>query len=524
MAAGATSRIIFHAGVVITTVCGGLWAAQPASAISGGQAVADGEQAFVAKIVLGDNVKACTAALVHPQWIVATKACFALDSSPVVSGPLPQPTTVTVGRANLDGTAGHDTTLTKLVAHPDRDVVLAKLATKITDITPVPVASTAPVTGETLRLSGYGRTTDEWVPSRLRTATFTVNTVSPDAVQVSGSTSDVSTCMGDAGGSAVRETSSGVQLVALHAASWQRGCYGVTETRSGATEVRVDGLAAWIGTETTRLPVETGSTQETNSRYRWADIDGDRRSDYVIIDDSGPVRVFLNRGGDGGGGWVDWGTIATGVTKDHTRVRFADFDGDFRDDYVVIEDSGVVRVWLNRGGDGRGGWLDQGIVATGVTKDHTSVRFADFDGDFRDDYLVIEDSGVVRVWLNRGGDGRGGWQDGGVAATGLTTDRNRVRIIDFDGDHKSDYVWIQGGGAVQVFLNKGGDRAGGWSDLGRIATGVTSDANLVRFADFDGDDKADYLARNESGAVSYFANRGGDGRGGWLAGRYVVNP
>ncbi len=53
----------------------------------------------------------------------------------------------------------------------------------------------------------------------------------------------------------------------------------------------------------------------------------------------------------------------------------------------------VVSVWLNRGGDGHGGWLPLGQVATGLTTDATHVRFADFDGDGRTDYVLLNADG-----------------------------------------------------------------------------------------------------------------------------------
>ncbi|MEU6239440.1 GDSL-type esterase/lipase family protein, partial [Kitasatospora sp. NPDC047058] len=87
------------------------------------------------------------------------------------------------------------------------------------------------------------------------------------------------------------------------------------------------------------------------------------------------------------------------------RVRFADFDGDGRPDYITIADDGAVKVWLNHGGDpaGSGGWQGIGQVATGVTTDRERVRLADFNGDGKADYIVVNPDGAVNVWLNHGG-------------------------------------------------------------------------------------------------------------------------
>ncbi|WP_369142597.1 FG-GAP-like repeat-containing protein [Streptomyces sp. R44] len=255
---------------------------------------------------------------------------------------------------------------------------------------------------------------------------------------------------------------------------------------------------------------------DDNGRVRFADFDGDGKSDYITLASGGAVSVWLNRGGDGHGGWQELGQIATGATNDRTRVRFADFDGDGRADYLVIADSGAVSVWLNRGGDGHGGWQELGQIATGATNDRSRVKIADFDGDGKADYIRVADSGAVSVWLNRGGDGHGGWQELGQVATGATRYQTRVRLADFDGDRKADYATIGANGSVQVYLNRGGDGRGGWQELGQVAAGVTTEQSRVRFADFTGDGHADFILTDvKSGATSVWAWNGGDGRGGW---------
>ncbi|MEU1290674.1 FG-GAP-like repeat-containing protein [Kitasatospora sp. NPDC005856] len=269
-----------------------------------------------------------------------------------------------------------------------------------------------------------------------------------------------------------------------------------------------DGLAA-------PAPVHHSGTESGGAgRVRWADFDGDGRADYILINGDGSVRVFLNKGGDGHGGWSDLGQVASGMTSDRGRVRFADFDGDGRADYILINGDGSVRVFLNKGGDGHGGWSDLGKVATGLTADSAQVTFADFDGDGRTDYLITQADGAVGAFLNRGGDGHGGWIDDGRIAGGLTSDRSRVRFADFDGDGRADYNVINPDGSITTFLNKGGDGHGGWTDGGRTATGLTTDQSTVALADINADAHADYLVT--TGPTTAFLNNGGDGHGGWI--------
>ncbi|MCC0097660.1 FG-GAP-like repeat-containing protein [Streptomyces flavotricini] len=259
-----------------------------------------------------------------------------------------------------------------------------------------------------------------------------------------------------------------------------------------------------------RAGTESGGT----GPVRWADFDGDGRTDQITIADSGEVRARLNRGGAGAGAWQETGRLATGVTTDRTRVHFADFDGDGRADYLYIAPDGSVTAYLNRGGDvsGSGGWELIGKVARGTTTAHQQVRFADQDGDGRADYWTIAESGAVRVHLNRGGDRAGavGWVDLGQTATGTTTDRTRVRLGDYDGDGRADYWTVNPDGSLTTYVNRGGDGHGGWQLVGRTASGVTTDHTRVQLADVTADKHADYLFQQADGRTALYAFDGGD--------------
>ncbi|MFD5433195.1 FG-GAP-like repeat-containing protein [Kitasatospora sp. NPDC127067] len=221
-----------------------------------------------------------------------------------------------------------------------------------------------------------------------------------------------------------------------------------------------------------RVPDHHAGTDAGTGRVKWADFDGDGKADYITVGSNGAVNVWLNRGGDTGGGWDSLGQVASGVTTDATRVRFADFDGDGLADYICINADGSVQVYLNRGGDGHGGWQPLGQVASGLTTDPSRVRLADIDGDGKADYSAIGANGSISTYLNRGGDGHGGWADYGQIATGTTTDQNAVVLADFTGDHKVDYITTNPNNSVSAYRNDGGDGHGGWTSLGQVAAGA----------------------------------------------------
>ncbi|WP_449476119.1 FG-GAP-like repeat-containing protein [Streptomyces abikoensis] len=248
--------------------------------------------------------------------------------------------------------------------------------------------------------------------------------------------------------------------------------------------------------------------------YR-VDIDGDGKADYLAVQDNGSVRAWINNGGTGHGSWTERGTFASGVGEPGRKVRFADIDGDGKADYLVLQDDGTVQAWINNGGNDRGGWIKRGTFATGVGEPGSRVRFADINADGRADYLVVGKYGVVRAWLNNGGTGQGSWIERGTFATGAGEPEDRIRFADINGDGKADYLAVQDDSSVRAWVNNGSDGHGSWSEYDGFATGVGSSGNKVRFADIDGDGKADYLVLQDDGVIQAWINDIGAGRGTW---------
>ncbi|WP_405426964.1 trypsin-like serine protease [Micromonospora sp. NBC_00617] len=233
------------AALLGATVAAGLLGGASAQAVAGAQPVPEGTYRFSVKVAFGD-LRACSGALVDPNWVLTAKSCFAEETGPVVSGAPSRPSTALVGRADLTGTAGQQRGVASIEPHPDRDLALVRLSSPVTDVPPVALATTAPAAAETLTVTGYGRTATEWVPSQLHQGSFTVQDVATTSVGLLGASAGATLCRGDAGGPVFRGNSGAAELVAIAATSWQKGCLGETETRDGATATRVDDLAAWI--------------------------------------------------------------------------------------------------------------------------------------------------------------------------------------------------------------------------------------------------------------------------------------
>ncbi|MFE9608021.1 trypsin-like serine protease [Streptomyces sp. NPDC006012] len=231
-----------------TVTAAGMLTAPAAGAVTG---AAGNSYAFTARLDIGDGQRACSGTLVYADWLLTAASCFAADPAVSLDIPAGAPalaTTATIGRADLTGTTGQVRNVVELVPHPDQDLVLARLATPVTGITPVALATTAPTNGEALTASGYGRTADEWAPLHLHSGAFKVDSADTSQVSVTGQ-NGAAICAGDTGGPLLREVGGTPQLVGINSRSWQGGCFGSdkAETRTGAVATRIDRLRIWIG-------------------------------------------------------------------------------------------------------------------------------------------------------------------------------------------------------------------------------------------------------------------------------------
>ncbi|SCL55141.1 Lysophospholipase L1 [Micromonospora yangpuensis] len=245
-----------------------------------------------------------------------------------------------------------------------------------------------------------------------------------------------------------------------------------------------------------------GQNPDTSTSNGMVDLTGDGRADWIAVRSDGTVAAWINRQSQGGGyGWDYAGRITTGVTPGRERVRFADVDGDGKDDYLVLDDNGATRAWINKYAPSSGfGWDYAGVIAPGAGAPKEQVRFADLDGDRKDDYVVLDGDGALKVWLNRRTTGYG-WDYAGRIGPGLHTARDEIHLADLNGDFRADYLLVDSAGRVWAWLNHYRDGRFGWWFDGLVASGVGASGSQVRFADLNGDRRADYLVESPNGQI-----------------------
>lgn len=466
----------------------------PAQAISGGVAAEPDETRFVVKIDIGgEDPRACTGALVDPQWVVTAASCFAEGTDGTVTPGAPAaPTTATVGRADLTSAAGQRLRVDRVVPHHERDVALVRLALVATSGTPLAIGADAPTDAEGLAVAGFGRTADTWVPDNVQAAAVSVTTVTDGTFDVVGALgASVSACQGDAGGPVTRQTDAGVELAGLLIGSAHDGCLEEpTGSGSGATAVRLDGLASWI--ESTAVGYASGflrtyhsvaepdgSGQQTGiggfDFHRAGDqavaFDFERsgKQDHLLMYRPGSNIVIISRWDAGDprdpadDRYVEvfrstQGIGGAALTGTADRIVPFDYDHDgFMDDLAVYRPGTERRLTIVTHGGGTSFTTAYTTVWTLLQSADAQVLAYDFDRDGAMDDLLAYRPNANQIAVVSKGTGDG-FVDKVAPATGVLpgyTMGAADRIIAFDYDHtgRADDLFVYRPGSTQQQLH-----------------------------------------------------------------------
>ena len=269
------------------------------------------------------------------------------------------------------------------------------------------------------------------------------------------------------------------------------------------------------------FPTASGWFNTGRNNRVWAmDINGDKRADFVGIDDGGSIYTFINNGDftfsvrresvSNGfvykSGWFN--------TSINTNVWPEDYNGDGKIDIVAIDSVGKIWYSLSKGD----GYFEtvksvsSGAFATSSGWFNTSLNdrvwAADITGDKKTDFIGIADDGKFYT-INNGSFGiRNVSGDGGFPAQSgwFSTARNdRVWLADINADGRKDIVAMSDSGEIYYALASG---TGTLGNRNQTSTKILSESwfslsknNRVWAADVTGDGRDDIVAVANNGSI-----------------------
>ncbi|WP_406214534.1 FG-GAP-like repeat-containing protein [Streptomyces decoyicus] len=503
------SRAALTTGLLAPVIAAGVLVAAPADAVVG-PATKDGSYPFTVKLDIGGQ-RSCSAALVDQQWLVTAASCFAdnpAESLKVPAGAPKMKTTATVGRTDLTRDGGTVTTVEKLVPRDDRDLVMAKLAKPVTDITPVEITAKAPLPGEDVFVSGYGRTKDEWVPDRLHYGRFSVGAAKQTSLGITGKDNSAAVCEGDTGAPVWRDIGGRYELVGVGSQSWQGGCFGHDdETRADAVASRTDDIASWI--QTVRLATKFGDVSDVITS---ADFNGDGRTDVAAVMNDGNLHAFYAKPD----GTLQYGRelwTHDGTWKAFQQIIGGDFNGDGQGDIIARRDDGQLFLYA---GTANGTlkpsaevWYDKSWKGMPQI-----VRFR-ADGSGQDGLAAVWDDGSLHAYTTK----TDGTLSGAKRDLWYDKSWDGMRILssgDFNTDGRDDIVATDPDGGFRLYTGNAQGTVTRAPDLWDDKSWRNMRALLG--GDFNGDGKADIAARWSDRSLHLYA---GNGKGTLTAGPSV---
>jgi lysophospholipase L1-like esterase len=289
------------------------------------------------------------------------------------------------------------------------------------------------------------------------------------------------------------------------------------------------------------------STDYPNESHWMVDFNRDGKADFISVDKNQNMRLWFN-GGPNGAGWNPYLPAQNSFNPKSGAVgnalRFGDIDGDDWPDCMVIDLEGGIDLYtwdttapvgqrmctkFFTGGTGGG---QTRVYANGSQDWHpewlsidpqSKIRFADVTGGGRDDYIVIEPNDRTTMWANRGWTKKEllnpnpdipplirevlDWAPGIRIGDPLASPR-QIRYADLNGDKRADRILITAKGGARAWINEGPTGASGkFRDIGKIADDSGLPSADIQFYDLDGDGKADFNRIGHTGVTHLWLNK-----------------
>ncbi|GAB2892588.1 FG-GAP-like repeat-containing protein [Neomicrococcus lactis] len=192
-----------------------------------------------------------------------------------------------------------------------------------------------------------------------------------------------------------------------------------------------------------------------------------------------------------GTGWNGMGLVTSA----------GDFNGDGIPDVIARANaSGELFMYP---GNGSGGWKPRVKIGTGWSAINLLSGGADLTGDGNIDIVARHSQGQLYVYP---GNGKGGFGTRILAGTGWGGMKDIVSTGDFSGDGRADIVAIRKSDGLMFRYNGVGN--GKLASGVQIGSGWSTMTELFSPGDFNGDRRADLLARRSTGELYFYPGNG----------------
>jgi hypothetical protein len=217
-----------------------------------------------------------------------------------------------------------------------------------------------------------------------------------------------------------------------------------------------------------------------------------------------------------------------------SAVKFADLNGDGKDDYIWLGANGELHSALSGPGAAEDWGIahptffnQSGVFSPSEVVSRSEVRLADLNGDNRADYIRVEPNGRITAWYNnevysqQDTQPQANFTQPTVIFSGRSGSKvypgAGLQFADLDGDNRADLVYIGTDGEIIGFKNLGVSspdsvevRFGPPVLLKAAAPDYTRET--VVLSDMNGDGRADIIhidrSQNGQGRFKFFPNTG----------------